>query len=195
MKTILNYFFRGMLIVFPLGATIYLVAVTLNWMNDTFNELLFGWFDYDIPGLGILAGFFMIALTGFIFTRAFTRPFFQFFEDLFVRAPIISIIYTSLRDLAEAFVGDRKKFTQPVKVRMNENGVYRLGFITEQDLSKLGFETDVAVYLPHSYNVSGNLYIFPAADVIALDTEPANFMRFIVSGGVTGFDAPEKSIR
>lgn len=195
MKTILNYFLRGMLIVFPLGATIYLVAVTINWMNDTVNELLFGWFDYQIPGLGILTGFVMISLLGFIFTRAFTRPFFQFFEELFVRAPIISIIYTSLRDLTEAFVGDRKKFTIPVKVRFNDHGMYRLGFITEKNLKHLGFEDEVAVYLPHSYNVSGNLYIVPASDVEPVKTEPANFMRFIVSGGVTGFEAPERTIR
>src|SRR5690606_37310481 len=97
MKTILNYFLRGMLIVFPLGATIYIVTISIGWMNSIFNDLLFGWFDYDIPGLGILSGFTMIALVGYIFTRAFTKPIVHLFERILTQTPIISIIDSSLK--------------------------------------------------------------------------------------------------
>ncbi len=186
MKTILNYFLRGMLIVFPLGATIYLVSITINWVNSIFNDLFFSWFELDIPGLGILSGFIIISVIGFLFTRAFTKPIVNLFESLFTRTPLVSIVYTSLKDLTEAFVGDKKKFTEPVKIQFGEMGITRFGFITQKSLINLGIEDQVAVYCPHSYNFSGNLYIVPKESVTPIKVEPADFMRFIVSGGVTG---------
>ena len=188
MKTILNYFLRGMLIVFPLGATIYLVSITINWVNSIFNDLFFSWFELDIPGLGILSGFIIISVIGFLFTRAFTIPIVNLFENLFSKTPLVSIVYTSLKDLTEAFVGDKKKFTEPVKIQFGEMGMTRFGFITQKSLSNLGIEDQVAVYCPHSYNFSGNLYIVPKESVTPIKAEPADFMRFIVSGGVTGFN-------
>lgn len=192
MKTILNYFLRGMLIIFPLGTTIYLVGITINWVNDIFNTLFFSWFDMSIPGLGILSGFIIISLVGFVFSRAFTKPIVRLFENLFSRTPIVSIIYTSLRDLTEAFVGEKKKFTKPVKIQFGETGMIRFGFITQQSLSNLGMDDQVAVYCPHSYNFSGNLYIVPKSSVTSVKAEPADFMRFIVSGGVTDFNKEKK---
>lgn len=187
MKTILNYFLRGMLIVFPLGATIYLVSITINWVNSIFNNLFFSWFEWNVPGLGILSGFIIISLVGFIFTRAFTKPIVHLFESLFSKTPLVSIIYTSLKDLTEAFVGDKKKFTKPVRIQFGEMGMVRFGFITQETLSNLEIENEVAVYCPHSYNFSGNLYIVPREAVTPVKADPADFMRFIVSGGVTGF--------
>ena len=185
MKTILNYFLRGMLIVFPLGATIYIVTITINWMNSIFNNLLFGWFDNNIPGLGILTGFVMIALVGFVFTRAFTKPIIHLFDKLFQKTPLVNIIYTSLKDLTEAFVGEKKKFTKPVQIQFGELGLIRFGFITQDSLENLGIKDQVSVYCPHSYNFSGNVYIVPKESVQPVDVEPTDFMRFIVSGGVT----------
>ena len=185
MKTILNYFLRGLLIVFPLGATIYLTIVTIGWINDVFTTLFFQNVEFSFPGLGILTGFIVISLVGFIFTRAFTRPVIHFFERLLTRTPLISIVYSSLKDLTEALVGDKKKFTKPVYVEMDNNGIKRFGFITEDSLNHLGLEDEVAVYCPHSYNVSGNLYIVPRERVHPITTNATNFMRFVVSGGVT----------
>ncbi|RNC85732.1 MAG: DUF502 domain-containing protein [Balneola sp.] len=187
MKLILNYFLRGMLIVFPVGATIYLVSITINWVNATFNNLFFGWFEWNIPGLGILTGFVLISLVGFIFSRAFIKPIIQWFENILTRTPLVSIIYTSLKDLTEAFVGEKKKFTKPVKIQFGEMDLARFGFITQESLSNLGLEQEVAVYCPHSYNFSGNLYIVPKESITPIEADSTDFMRFIVSGGVTGF--------
>lgn len=185
MKAILNNFLRGMLIVFPVGATIYLVLVSIEWINETFNDLLFGWFDYSIPGLGILTGFFLISLVGYVFTRAFTKPIVHLIERLISKTPLVNIIYTSLRDLTEAFVGEKKKFNQPVRVQFGGTDVIRFGFMTQESLKNFGLENEVAVYCPHSYNFSGNLYIVPRECVTLIKTDSTDFMRFIVSGGVT----------
>tara|TARA_R110002126_G_scaffold42758_3_gene123059 strand:+ start:8633 stop:9208 length:576 start_codon:yes stop_codon:yes gene_type:complete len=185
MKTILNFFLRGMLIVFPVGATIYLFSITIGWVNESLNYLFFSWFDYSIPGLGIITGFVTITLLGFVFTRAFTKPIVHIFEKLLSRTPLVSIIYSSLKDLTEAFVGDKKKFTEPVMIDFGVPGIKRLGFITQHSLLDLGLEEQIAVYCPHSYNFSGNLYIVDKEHVQPIKKDPATFMKFVVSGGVS----------
>lgn len=186
MKTILNYFFRGMLIILPVSATIYLVYVFTLWMNDLFNNLFFSWFDLEIPGLGIITGFIAITFLGFVLTQTFLRPIVHLFEKLITKTPIVNIVYSSLKELTEAFVGDKKKFTKPVYIEFSEPaGMKRLGFITENSLEHFGLYNEVAVYCPHSYNISGNLYLVPKDKVTPIKTDATDFMRFIVSGGVT----------
>ncbi|MEX0844703.1 MAG: DUF502 domain-containing protein [Balneolaceae bacterium] len=186
MKTIINYFFRGMLIILPLSATAYLIYITLIGMNDLFNNFFYSWFDAEIPGLGIITGFVVITLIGFIMTLTFAKPIVHLFEKLLTKTPFVNIVYSSLKDLTEAFVGDKKKFTKPVYIEFSEPaGMKRLGFITEESLGQFGLKEEVAVYCPHSYNFSGNLYIVPRNKITPIKTDTTNFMRFIVSGGVT----------
>jgi uncharacterized membrane protein len=99
---------------------------------------------------------------------------------------LVRIIYSSLKDLISAFVGDKKKFNQPVLVLLNKSSELRkLGFITQTDLGEWGLKESVAVYLPHSYNFSGDLYIVPRENVTIVQASGADVMKFIVSGGVT----------
>jgi len=175
---------RGLLLVFPIGATIYIIFAAIRWSNNVFNKLIFNWWNIDIPGLGIVTVFFGIALIGYIFSRAFTKPIVAYFERLLMRMPIIKIIYTSLKELTEAFVGDKKKFNQPVLVDFGAMEAKRIGFITQKDLSKLGLENMVAVYCPHSYNFSGNLFLVPPENVQPLNINSTDVMKYIVSGGV-----------
>lgn len=186
MKTLLNYFFRGMLIILPVSMTLYFVYATLVWMNDLFNGFFYSWFTYQVPGLGIITGFVVITLVGFVMTQTFVRPILHLFEKLLTKTPFVNIVYTSLKDLTEAFVGDKKKFTKPVSVEFSEPaGMKRFGFITQESLEHFGLHDEIAVYCPHSYNFSGNLYIVPKDKVTLIQTDATNFMRFIVSGGVT----------
>lgn len=184
MRAIFNNFIRGLLLVFPIGATIYIIFAAIRWSNNTLNSLIFNWWNIDIPGLGIITVFFGIALIGYIFSRAFTKPIVAYFDKLLMRMPIVKIIYTSLKELTEAFVGDKKKFNQPVLVDFDALPAKRLGFITQKDLSKLGLENMVAVYCPHSYNFSGNLFLVPAQNVHVLNINATDVMKYIVSGGV-----------
>lgn len=189
MRSIFNNFLRGLLLVFPIGATIYIIFAAIRWSNDILNKLLFNWWGIDIPGLGIVTVFFGIALIGYIFSRAFTKPIVTYFERLLMRVPLIKIIYTSLKELTEAFVGDKKKFNKPVLVDLGAMEVKRIGFITQRDLSKLGIVDMVAVYCPHSYNFSGNLFLVPVKNVTPLDINSADIMKYIVSGGVTNINS------
>lgn len=184
MKSIFNYFFRGLLFVLPIFATFYVILVIIHWANDTLNALLFSWLPFDIPGLGLLTSFILIVLLGLAVSWAFSKPIFSYFEGIIARTPLVKIIYTAFKDFTEAFVGDKKKFNRPVLVKLFE-GVDRIGFITEDDLSYLGIEQKVAVYCPHSYNFSGNLFLVDSGRLTPLNVNPADAMKFAVSAGVT----------
>jgi uncharacterized membrane protein len=176
-KRIITYFFRGLLFVVPIALTIYVIYLILQFLD--------GILPIPIPGLGILIMLAFITFVGFLASIFITKPLFDIFEKWVFKIPIINILYTSIKDLMSAFVGDKKKFNIPVIVKLSE-GMSRLGFITQDDLSILEEENLVAIYFPHSYNFSGNLYLVPKENVrILKNVKSADIMKLIVSGGVS----------
>jgi uncharacterized membrane protein len=100
--------------------------------------------------------------------------------------PVAKMIYSSIKDLVNAFVGEKKQFNQPVLVSLSPDGAVRvMGFVTRENMAVIGLEGDVAVYIPQSYNFAGNLIIVPAEQVTLLAVESGKAMAFIVSGGVS----------
>ena len=81
-------------------------------------------------------------------------------------------------------MGEKKKFDRPVLVQLSADGPYRIGFITQEHFTVDSFEL-TAVYCPHSYNFSGNLFLVDASRVYPMDMDPSQAMRLIVSGGVS----------
>lgn len=176
---VFKYFVNGLLLLSPLAITLYVVYVVITTLD--------GWLDLGIPGLGLLITLAGITLVGFIGSSLLVGPLLGFLENLLSRAPFIKLIYTSIKDLMEAFVGDKRKFNQPVMVNFLD-GTYKPGFLTQNDLKHLGFDGYVAVYLPHSYNFSGNIFVVEASRVQNVDVNATDYMKFIVSGGVTNFN-------
>lgn len=194
MKSLINYFLRGLLFVLPIFATVYIIVVLVNWANEALNTLLFSWLPFEIPGLGIVSAFLVIVLLGLAVSWTISRPIFSYFERLISKTPFVKIIYTALKDFTEAFVGNKKKFNRPVVVTFME-GVDRIGFITETDLTYLRIKNRVAVYCPHSYNFSGNLYLVDPAKVKPLNINPADAMKYAVSAGVTQVENQNEDIQ
>jgi len=180
---LVHYFVRGLIFLVPTAATIY-VLVQIFFIID-------GIIPYEIPGripgLGILTLLFTVTVFGLLTSTILATPFISWGDKLLDRAPLVKTIYSSIKDLVTAFVGNQKKFEHPVLVKMYENAeVQKLGFLTSTDLNDLGLGKDkVAVYLPHSYAFSGNLFVVPAANVTPIDAKSSAVMKFIVSGGVT----------
>jgi uncharacterized membrane protein len=176
-KRFITYFLRGLLFVVPIALTVYVIILILRFLD--------GIIPIPVPGLGILVMFSFITFMGFLASIFVTRPLFDLFERWMFKLPLVNILYTSIRDLMSAFVGDKKKFNTPVIVKLSNN-MFRLGFITQENLSILGEQGLVAIYFPHSYNFSGNLYLVPKENVRVLeDVKSADVMKFIVSGGVS----------
>ncbi|MDN5211206.1 DUF502 domain-containing protein [Fulvivirgaceae bacterium BMA12] len=176
---VLNYFFKGLLVLAPIALTLYIIIFALNWLDGLIPAI-------NIPGLGLIIVLGTITVVGYLTSTIVIKGVFEYFERGILKIPFISLIYSSLKELIGAFVGEQKKFNKPVIVAMDpENGIRRLGFITQDNLSNLGLEDMVGVYLPHSYNFSGNFYVVPRSSVKRIDVSRTHFMKFIVSGGAT----------
>lgn len=185
MNRLLSYFFQGVLLIVPSVATIYVLYELFILIDSLIPLDLF-------PGSGILIIFTLLTLLGVFANSIIVQPFTLFFANFIKRAPLIKVIYDSIKDLVSAFVGKKKSFNTPVLVQLSkESTAEKLGFITSEDLSKLGIEGKVAVYLPHSYAFSGNLYIVEKKYVTLLDSRSSDVMKFIVSGGVASSNNEE----
>src|SRR5690606_17310753 len=100
----------------------------------------------------------------------------------------VKLLYSSIKDLVGAFVGNKKTFEQPVAVMLSETSPVRaLGFVTRDRAAVLGYPDHVAVYLPQSYNFAGNLVLVPKKCVEPLTVGSSELMTFVVSGGISGF--------
>ncbi len=187
MKKIFNYFLQGLLYIAPIGITAYIIYVIFKFADDLLNGIINEYLGIDIPGLGFIVIFFFLVLVGIVGKSIIAQPIKMLFDKVIERAPFLKFIYSALNDLFSAFVGKDRKFTKPVIVLVNPiSNLEKLGFMTEEDLSKLDEKEKVAVYFPHSYNFSGELFIVPRNQVRPIDMNPAEVMKFIVSGGISG---------
>ena len=181
----LKSFFKGLLIVGPIGATLYIIFVVF----DTIDSLIP--FDKFFPflnrtGVGFVSLILFISAVGYFFNKfVFGKFIFESLDHFLEKTPGVKHIYSPTKDVMSSFVGDKKKFNVPVWVKTNENPeIWRIGFLTQKDMSDVGLPEKVAVYLPHSYAISGwvimtnSTYILPVEGMSA-----AEAMKFAVSGG------------
>lgn len=176
---LLRYFFSGTLFIVPLVATAYFIFISFQWLDSQL--------ELPYPGLGFIIIIVVITLIGYLSTHYIFETIGGWFDRGMNKIPIVKLIYSTIRDLLNAFVGDKKKFNKPVLVRINkDNELYQLGFVTQADLSTLGLTGMVVVYFPHSYAFSGFHYFVPRENVRPLDISGPAAMKFIVSGGVSG---------
>ena len=188
MKKLINYLLQGLLYIAPLGITAYIIYATFTFTDSLSQKILANFFDFKIPGLGVLSLIIFLIFVGFLGRTIIARPLKNIFNRIINRIPFLNFIYNAFNDLFSAFVGKEKKFNQPVLVKVNLNSdLEKLGFITEENLDKLHEKDKVAVYFPHSYNFSGELFIVPIVNIKALDINSSEVMKFIVSAGLAGW--------
>jgi len=175
---IISYFFRGLLFVAPVAFTFLVLEAIFNWLD--------GLLPLNIPGLGLVIVLAIIITVGYLASTYVMRPIFELFERFVKRIPLLSLVYNSIKDLIGAFVGEERKFNKPVIVQFDATGnVMKPGFITQEDLSALDLPGFCSVYLPHSYNFSGNIILVKKELIKTWDANGTDAMKFIVSGGIS----------
>lgn len=190
LSAILRYLVKGALVVVPLGVAFFAIFWIVAKIDYTLNLSDVIWVDQAgrpiyIPGLGIVSVLLILLVAGIVVTNFVTEPIYNWFNRWLNRFPIFNFIYTSIKDLTEAFVGDEKKFNEPVLVEINESGLKKIGFLTQKDLAKIDLPGEVAVYFPFSYSFAGQLCIVRSDRVKPLKMSAAEAMKFVVSGGVS----------
>jgi uncharacterized membrane protein len=181
MRTLTRSFAQGLLVLAPVGITVWVVYFTVTTLD--------GWLGTSIPGLGIVIAATGITLIGYLAGNVVGTKLISWLELGLQRVPLIRILYNSLRDLFGAFVGSKRKFDKPVAVEVNDHGLKVFGFLTSERFDDPQLAGHVSVYLPESYNFAGNLIVVPKERVHRLDADGAEFMAFIMSGGVTDMNA------
>ncbi|HIY75203.1 MAG TPA: DUF502 domain-containing protein [Candidatus Sphingobacterium stercorigallinarum] len=187
------YLIKGTLVVVPLAGAIFLIVwlvatvdgalnITEHFLQDDQGEPLY------IPGLGILSVIILLTLVGLIFTNLVTDPIRNWLGRTVNKIPLFNTLYSSIRDFTEAFVGDAKKFNEPVLVEFNDSGLKRIGFLTQRDLTALELENHVMVYFPYAYSVAGQIAVVSADRVRKLNISATDAMKLVVSGGVSGLE-------
>jgi len=190
---VVSYFLQGLLLIAPMFVTIYAIFYIFNLLDTTIENVFRKLFHFYYPGVGIVVMFFVIALIGFIGSLVVFQPLLHVLDVFMERVPVVKDIYSSVKDFFGAFISKKKKFDKPVMFEIGkDSGVFRLGFITQNDLSELNIKDKVAVYAPWSYNLSGTLFIVNANQVQPLtDVSSGDVMKFAMSGGVTTIDDEE----
>lgn len=185
MKSIIYYFIQGLFYTVPVGITIYLVVVSIRFLDHLI--------PFDFPGLGILSVIVLITLVGYLGSVVLASSIGRLvrsLEKVVQRIPGIKLIYTALKDLTSALVGSNRTFDHAVIVMLDKaNGIEKIGFVTKEDLTSFGIDGDkVAVYFPYSYGIMGDLRIVPRSSVKSIQGKSAEVMKFIVSGGVVNMN-------
>lgn len=190
LNTLAKSFFQGLLIIGPFAITIWIIWYIVSSIDNiipTVSERLY-------PGITFFIVIFGTTLIGYLGNKFIIgRVVVDSFDYLLEHTPGIKFIYTSLKDVMTSFVGDKKKFNQPVLIKTTiAPEIWRIGFLTQSDLSSVGFPEYVSVYLPHSYAVSGWVVFVLASNIVILDNvSAAQAMKFAVSGGVAGFQSDD----
>jgi uncharacterized membrane protein len=194
---LLNYFLQGVLVIAPIAITIYAVYSVVSFIDN--QVPIFTARDTDGKvyvrnyGLGFLVVIVAIIFIGYISSFFIKNRLFNLFDSVLKRTPGIRFIYTTTKEFFEAFAGEKKKFNKPVLANIDDNDVWRVGFITREEARDFGFSEYVAVYIPMSYSIAGNVYLLPRARVrIVTNINATDAMKFVISGGVTAVDEEKK---
>ena len=192
MKKLVYFFLQGIMYIAPIGVTAYIIYLVFSFVDSLLKESLVALLNIYIPGLGLVVVIVLLILIGLIGQTIIARPIKFLFKRVLSRIPLLKVIFSAFNDLFSAFVGKERKFNRPVLVLVNPiSNLEKLGFLTEDDLSIIHEKEKVAVYFPHSYNFSDELFIVPKERVRPIDMNPAEVIKFIVSAGLAGWDLGE----
>jgi len=190
---LLQYFLQGLLVIGPVAITIYFVYWVVTSIDDKIPLFTQKGADGKVYvqnyGLGFVIVIAAIILIGYVSSSFFRTRAFNLFDSILQKTPGIRFIYSTVKDFFEAFAGEKKKFNRPVLANIDDNDVWRVGFITQDEAEDFGFSDYVAVYIPMSYSIAGNVYLLPRLRVRPItDINATDAMKFAISGGVTNVD-------
>lgn len=187
---LLQYFLQGLLVIAPVAVTIYAVYSIVSFIDNQVPIFTArdeaGRVYVRNYGLGFLAVIVGIVVIGYLSSFFIQNRVFNLFDSVLKRTPGIRFIYSTTKEFFEAFAGEKKKFNKTVLANIDDNDVWRVGFITQEEAKDFGFTDYVAVYIPMSYSIAGNVYILPRARVrLVTNINATDAMKFAISGGVT----------
>lgn len=198
LRSIRTAFITGLLILLPLGVTVFIINIVLNRIGNPASELFFRFIDQNIRELptveiplqvlSLIIVFIIITILGY-FSRIFIgQLFLKFFERILTQLPLISQVYNTVKQLVDTFSQQKKAvFQEVVMIEYPRKGIYAIGFLTNQakgEVQAITGEDLVNVFVPTTPNpTSGFLLMLPKEEVIPMQMSIADGMKTIISGG------------
>ena len=195
-RKLFKYFLQGLIILAPITITLWAVLSLFNWVDSILPDFILRFFPRlaldengnprHIPGLGFILVIGIVLVVGYVSSSFIVSKLVELFDNILEKTPGIKIIYTTIKDFFEAFAGNRRKFDHAVLVCIESPDIWRIGFITHEELNEFGLQEYISVYVPQSYAFAGHLYFVKKERVrVITDTTSTEAMKFAISGGVT----------
>ena len=187
MKFLTRNFFRGVLFLAPISLTVYIFFMVFRVVDRMGFQLLGGWLgkgQFEV-GVGFVFSLIFIVGVGYLSSLWFGALFLDWIEKQFLRSPVVKGIYVTIRQVFDSILGEEKIFSKAVIVNFPMMGYKRIGFLTQEKpiFAKKG-EDEVIVYCPHSFQISGEMFVVPRSNVEELKATPEVVLKMIMSGGL-----------
>ena len=187
MRFITRNFFKGILFLLPITLTLYICYSVFIKVDHLGQKILGPWITEGtiLTGIGFIFTILFVVLVGYVSSFWLASSLFNWIEGQFVRSPLLKGLYGTIRDTVHSFLGDKKFFSQSVLVQFPDRGYEKLGFVTQDPPTFIDQgEEKIVVYLPHSFQISGEMVVVPKTNVRYLDLPPEVALKLIMSAGI-----------
>jgi len=189
-----NNFIAGIVVLIPIGITLYLTLFLIRISGKVIPKEINpnNYLPFDIPGVEILVALIIITLIGWLSLSFLGKKFFELFNNILKRIPILRTIYSAIGQMTESFTKTDNKEKSVVLLEYPRKGVWAVGFATKENegiIKNKVNENIINVFLPTTPNpTSGFLLMVPKKDLIYLDVTFEQASKFIVSAGTTNIN-------
>ena len=186
-----NYFFTGIIVLVPIGFTLYLSKFLMNISSDLLPTKINpnSYLPINIPGVEIIITIFFITFVGFLSLSFLGKKFLQLVDNLFKKIPLLGTFWSAVKQMSQSFKDNKHKKKSVVLVEYPRKGVWAVGFATKDNEGEIKDKTKkdlVNVFVPTTPNpTSGFLLMFEKNDIIYLDMSFEEASKFVVSAGTT----------
>ena len=194
LSKIRNNFIAGIVVLIPIGITLYLtlfiIKISGNLIPKGINPN--NYLPFDIPGVEIVIALFIITLIGWISLSFIGKKFFDLFNNILKKIPILRTIYSAIGQMTESFTNTDNKQKSVVLFEYPRKGIWAVGFATKENKGIIRDKINqdlINVFVPTTPNpTSGFLLMIPKNDLIYLDVSFEQASKFIVSAGTTNIN-------
>tara|TARA_B110000438_G_scaffold274868_1_gene295398 strand:+ start:574 stop:1182 length:609 start_codon:yes stop_codon:yes gene_type:complete len=186
-----NYFIAGIVVLIPIGITIYLTIFLISILSKVLPKEINPnyYLPYNIPGLEILISILIITLIGGLSVSFLGKKLLNIFNNILKRIPILRTIYSALGQMTETFTSSEKNQKNVVLIEYPRKGTWAVGFATKENTGEISNKIKkelINVFVPTTPNpTSGFLLMYPKEDLIYLDMSFEEASKFIVSAGTS----------
>ena len=186
-----NYFIAGVVVLIPIGFTLYLSKVLIGLSSKILPENINpnNYLPFAIPGIEIIISLVFITIVGGLSLSFLGKKILKLIDDLFKRIPLLRTIYSAISQMTETFSNKDNDKKSVVLVEYPRKGVWAVGFATRENTTEMAKKTNqklINVFIPTTPNpTSGFLLMFPIDDVIYLNMTFEEASKFIVSAGTS----------